>query len=216
MALRLIYGVGINDADYVVQIRETVSGTGKSRKRKLVWICPFYSKWTGMLQRGYSKRLKKKYKTYEDCSVCEQWLTFSNFKAWMEGQNWEDCELDKDLLIPGNKLYSPTTCLFLNHRVNSILADSRTTKVGMPLGVSEKGNKFTARVIDHEGTRLWLGTFSTLESAHKAWQIKKIHVLSDLAAECEDAQVSNALLNVVNRIRCQYTNNEFTCKILGE
>lgn len=216
MALRLIYGVGINDADYTVQIRETISGTGNKRKRKLIWICPFYSKWVAMLERGYSRRLKNKHKTYKDCSVCEEWWRFSNFKAWMERQNWEDCELDKDLLVPGNKLYSPETCLFVSHRINSILVDSRTASVGFPLGVSQKGIKYTARVVDQHGKRLWLGTFNSLEAAHKAWQIKKIHVISDLAAECEDAQVSHALLNVANRIKIQYINNEFTCSILGE
>ena len=37
----LVCGFGINDADYVVEKRETIEVDGK-RKRILVWICPFY------------------------------------------------------------------------------------------------------------------------------------------------------------------------------
>lgn len=47
---KLLYGVGINDADYVVQRKETIGYVDGEQKRKLIWICPFYQTWKSMLQ----------------------------------------------------------------------------------------------------------------------------------------------------------------------
>ena len=53
-------GVGINDSDYVVQVKKDVQNNSGVRKQKVVWNCPFYQSWSGMLKRCYSeKRLKE-------------------------------------------------------------------------------------------------------------------------------------------------------------
>ena len=78
-------------------------------------MCPYYMKWHGMLQRCHSVAYikKKKNPTYKDCWACDEWLLFSNFKAWMRAQEWEGKHIDKDLLITGNKKkYSPETSYF--------------------------------------------------------------------------------------------------------
>lgn len=106
-----VCGVGINDSDYVVQKKETIKGIDGKRKQRLVWICPYYRAWQSMLVRAYSKSYHKRRPTYIGCSVSEEWKTFSNFKSWMEGQVWEGKQLDKDLLVEGNKVYSEETCV---------------------------------------------------------------------------------------------------------
>lgn len=108
---RLIYGVGTNDADYVTA--PMVEGKQK--------VCPYYRKWLGMLQRGYCPKFKAKMPTYQDCYVDNSWLLFSNFKKWMQSQDWEGKDLDKDLLMPGNKAYGPETCVFLDRGINNLL-----------------------------------------------------------------------------------------------
>ena len=120
---KLVYGVGVNDADYVVSINETVGYVDGKRKEKLVWICPFYRTWKGMLGRGYSEKLKLKYPSYKDVTVCEEWHLFSTFRAWMDQQDWEGLQLDKDLLVKGNKIYSPETCLFVSGQVNNFVLE---------------------------------------------------------------------------------------------
>ena len=75
-----IYGVGINDANYTVQ--PTING-------KIV-ICPFYTKWTGMLKRCYSPQYQEKHPTYVECTVTSEWLFFSVFKSWMANQDWKN------------------------------------------------------------------------------------------------------------------------------
>ncbi len=72
-----------------------------------------YQTWHSMLRRCYSPVFKKDKPTYEGCEVCEEWLHFSVFRKWYAANNKANWELDKDLLIPGNKTYSPETCIFV-------------------------------------------------------------------------------------------------------
>lgn len=104
--VRKVQGVGIMDADYIVDVREYWVENGK-RKSRLVWSCPFHRKWSDMLVRCYSPKRLEYRQSYAGCYVCDEWLTFSNFKSWMEKQDWEGKHLDKDLLQTGSKVYSP-------------------------------------------------------------------------------------------------------------
>ena len=55
----MLFGVGINDAGYTILITKRI-GNGKT---KTIWACPYYSKWTGMLERCYSTNFKIKHPT---------------------------------------------------------------------------------------------------------------------------------------------------------
>ena len=52
---RLVCGVGINDANYVVR-KETIILENGERKRLKTWICPYYRTWINMLKRCYSAK----------------------------------------------------------------------------------------------------------------------------------------------------------------
>ena len=141
---KLIYGVGINDADY--KVSPHVNGV-KIR-------CKFYQKWVAVLKRCYSKELHKRSPIYKGCSVCDEWIYFMNFKRWMEQQDWEGKELDKDLLVLGNKVYSPETCLFVDRDVNLFITENKSNKGEWPLGVhyctfSKKFKAQCSSVIDN-------------------------------------------------------------------
>ena len=87
-----------------------------------------YVTWQNMIQRCYSKKLQKKYKPqYRDKSVCEEWHNYANFKLWYEEHITEGCQidLDKDLLKQGNKIYSPETCVFIEHYINTTFEGKR-------------------------------------------------------------------------------------------
>ena len=83
---RLVYGVGVNDDSHPV----TSYIRTKDGKKLQNWVCPFYKKWRSMLQRCYDPKNINRQPAYINCFVCEEWLTFSNFKAWMEQQDWCD------------------------------------------------------------------------------------------------------------------------------
>ena len=130
---KLIYGVGINDADYPTQSCKIIGHVDGKQKRKLLWACPFYRRWTSMLGRCYCKKFLQNSPTYQNCFVCNEWLTFSKFKAWMETQDWEGKELDKDLLSGECKVYSPETCVFVPRNVNMFMIESLSSRGECPL-----------------------------------------------------------------------------------
>lgn len=95
----LICGVGFND----------MKGANLSGSR-------VYKEWKAMLNRCYApSSFLGRNKSYVDCEVCEEWLTFSKFKRWFEDHEngyQEGYHLDKDILVKGNKKIFANNLLF--------------------------------------------------------------------------------------------------------
>lgn len=195
--MKRIYGVGINDSGYVVKKWQTVSMTDGKRNRKLIWACPYYETWKTMLSRCYSEKMQERCPTYKGCTVCDEWLRFTKFKAWMEQQEWEGKQLDKDLLIVGNKVYSPETCVFVDRVVNAFIVDSKASRGDWPIGVSlSKSGKFKSYCCNWTTGKMdYLGLFSCPVKAHNTWLSHKLKLAKLLAAEQNDLRVANALIS---------------------
>ncbi|TCQ94073.1 hypothetical protein [Pseudomonas sp. JUb52] len=195
---QLVEGVGVNDADYQVKIVGQNSRTADGRRiQKYLWECPFYSRWKGMLRRCYNSRYKATRPTYAGCSVVDSWLVFSNFKSWMEKQDWQGKEIDKDLLVPGNKLYGPDTCVFIDRAVNVFLTERKGDRSAGLVGVYQerrrRGFKANCQDVD-SGRQIYLGRFATAEEAHEAWRKFKLSQALILAARQSDPRVAAALI----------------------
>lgn len=184
---KLVYGVGINDAEYPVK-----SGPAKAQS-----CCPFYAAWSGMIERCYSKKWLIKNPTYAGCSVHDDWLKFSNFKAWMEKQSWEGNHLDKDILVEGNKIYSPSTCVFVSPLTNTFANDYKNGRGRYLIGADKHAqcNRFRSRCSNpFTGENEYLGLFSVERDAHKAWKSRKLQHAKLLAAMQTDQRVADALI----------------------
>lgn len=127
---KLVKGVGVNDADYKVKYTIKCEHLGITKI-----VCPFYKVWLNMLNRCYSK---KRHRCYSDSFVCEEWLVFSKFKSWMEKQDWEGKQLDKDLLLDGNKEYNPNFFCFIPKNLNLFITERKVTKGLYPIGVDKR------------------------------------------------------------------------------
>ena len=196
-AKELIYGVGFNDAGYVVQKLETIGYVNGRRRRKLVWICPFYQVWRDMIQRCYSAKCQERNPTYKSCTVSGDWLTFSNFKSWMMTQDWEGLQLDKDLLIENNKIYSADNCVFVSPMVNTFINDQRPSRGEWMTGVCwhKPAEKFQSNCRNpFSGKQEHLGLFTTELEAHEAWLKRKLELAHELAAIQTDPRVAKALV----------------------
>lgn len=147
---------------------------------------PPYATWMRMLTRCYSERYIKLTPTYKDCQVCEEWKTYSNFEKWFNNPDngyKEGCCLDKDILVKGNKVYSPDTCCFVPNEINALLIKHDSKRGKYPIGVSLHNNKFCARVNVFQKGSLWLGTFNTSEEAFFAYKQAKEKYIQDMAQE---------------------------------
>lgn len=118
---KLVHSYGIND------LNERIKIDGKHLESYKVWI--------GMLQRCYSVKCQERHQSYIGCSVSDEWIYFSNFKRWFDENYIEGYALDKDILVPGNKIYSKYTCTFVPQYLNNLLTDSARSRTDMPIGV---------------------------------------------------------------------------------
>jgi len=184
-----VLGIGINNADY--QVQPTVDNKQM--------LCPHYRTWKGMLERCYCTKYLQKFPTYKGCSVCVAWLTFSNFKSWMESQDWEGKELDKDILIRGNKQYSPETCIFISQEINKLVNKQLNTSGKYLLGVSwnKSSKKFIAQC-SVNGKVQFLGKFISEFEASKVYLAFKRKRIIMIANQQENIKLKNALLHIAN------------------
>ena len=178
---KLVCGVGINNLD------EPVKVNGKTLK--------FYAIWKAMLQRCYSEKCQARNPTYRGCSVCSEWLSLSTFKIWFDANYRDNMALDKDILIPGNKIYSPESCSFVPGYINSLLCDSGAARGDLPLGVIARKPNLKARKINttyeafcHDGHGKKLTrTFRTVAEARQWYITTKKKVANEQAIHAFEA-----------------------------
>ena len=120
-------------------------GQGKYKSRINGKITKVYEVWTSMLKRCYDPYELNRNTTYIDCYVCEEWHNFQTFAKWWE-ENVYNCNnermcLDKDILIKGNKIYSPNTCLIVPERINTLFIKRDNSRGEYPIGVAENQDK---------------------------------------------------------------------------
>lgn len=200
-----VVGKGVNDASYATQVYEKVAQADGTTKFVCTWRCPYYLVWVSMLTRCYSPKYHKEKKSYLGCSVCPEWIYFSNFREWMCTQEWEGKQLDKDILCPGNKVYSPETCVFVDKMTNSFLTDRKGSRGEWPLGVhwNDGLKKFIADCSQLGKGRKHLGCFTTPEEAHQKWVSEKIRLAKILASRQTDPRVAEALVSRYEKMRIE-------------
>ena len=119
-----------------------------------------------------------------------------NFRSWMETQDWKGKHLDKDILVQGNKVYSPNTCVFVDSVVNTFLIDSAASRGEWPIGVywNERNKKFMSRCSNpFTKKQECLGYFHCPDQAHQTWKKRKHELACQLAETQTDQRVAEAL-----------------------
>ena len=127
-----------------------------------------YDTWRDMLERCYDPYYLNKYPSYIDCRVCKEWLNYQNFAQWYE-ENYYEVEsermhLDKDILVKGNRVYSPNKCLFVPQRINSLFIKSNKTRGMYPIGIThhKRDNVFETKCSVYKDGKFktkYLGSF---------------------------------------------------------
>lgn len=154
-------------------------------------ILETYRKWESMIGRVYSKSVKTDVNNpYFGTSISEDFRWFKDFKEWCSKQvgfgnkGWH---LDKDILIKGNKVYSPETCCFVPPEINILLVNSRATRGDFPVGVYYEASrdKFQSYIRMY-GKKKSLGRFATLEEAFYAYKQAKEDYIKEVAEMYKD------------------------------
>lgn len=108
-----------------------------------------YVAWKNILIRCFDEQFKTKHPTYQDAVCCDDWLLFENFYEWLHSQenfeqwfNGDKWNVDKDILIKGNKVYSPETCCLVPHNVNKLFTKNDACRGNLPIGVIVKDDSY--------------------------------------------------------------------------
>ncbi len=163
-------------------------GVGKYTGKLLDENRHVYKKWQQVITRGCSKSFKEKSPSYKDVTVCKEWKCLQDFGMWYENNckpHMQEWELDKDILIKGNKVYSPETCCFVPHEINSLFLKSDSVRGDYPIGVSKSKKRFRA-TLNRKGFAPHLGTFDTPEEAFDCYKFHKEAYIKQIADEWED------------------------------
>lgn len=167
---KTVYGIGyLGEGKYKVYIDQD-------------HLEPVYNVWRTLLGRVCTEKHREQFPAYSDCEVCEEWLCYQNFADWWNKNMYhvgtERMHIDKDILIKGNKIYSPNTCLIVPQRINMLFMH-KPNKYGLPNGVKPTVNGKFEACYNHK----YLGVFSTVEEAENAHEVEKRRVIREIADE---------------------------------
>ena len=161
---QLVYGIGVND------LKSSVKSSSDKE----------YKLWRDMLKRCYHKQYLSIFPTYQDVDVCEDWLTYSNFKKDLHeihnfdmlAQGWT---LDKDILTK-KKLYSKNTCCIVPQQLN-IFFSKFSLDHNPPF---DKRCNVYYSYCSHNKKKHYLGRFKTKGEACSVYLAFKATVVEDL------------------------------------
>lgn len=163
-----------------------------------------YTTWKDMLRRCYYKPFLEKHPTYQKCSVDPSWHNFQNFAGWFHQNHIENYDLDKDILVKGNKIYGPNTCCFVPHQINNLFIKSDGTRGKYPIGVRKRGKKYSAR-IKIDGYEKSLGEFLSVETAFRAYKKAKEKQIKEIANLCKTI-ISDKIYQVMINYQVEITD----------
>lgn len=156
---------------------------------------PHYASWHNMICRCYDKNQVINNPTYKDCTVDKIWHNFQNFAEWFE-QNYkphmEGWHLDKDILVKGNKVYSPETCCFLPDEINKLFHRSNYIKA-----ISFKGTKFIVSS-NIKNQKQYLGLFDTQDEAFRVYENHRKKYLEKIALKYKNVLHKSVYERLIN------------------
>lgn len=156
-----------------------------------------YSCWHSMFKRCYSNSVHKLHISYVNCIVDKIWHNFQNFAEWFTNNYIENYHLDKDILIKGNKIYSPDTCCFVPHEINQLFTKNNIDRGLLPIGVSFNKPNYVAS-IKKFNILYNLGSYNTPDIAFNVYKTEKEKHLKNIAEIWKDkisVKVYNAIIN---------------------
>jgi len=148
--------------------------------------------WNKMIKRCYDP--VEKDKSYSNCSVCSEWHNFYNFHKWYDSQMTngfyqKGYQLDKDILNPNAKVYSPENCRLVPEKINSftnnVNTDSRKSKLPSGVGWKEKNQKYQVSIKSGHKTNKYLGLVSCPKEGYEIYKVEKLKAANKLADEWE-------------------------------
>jgi len=159
---------------FVLDIRIGNCNTLKERDLDLYRA---YTAWKGIKKRLTGTKCHIEKPTYVGTAIDVEWLKFSIFQKWFNEYYVEGWELDKDLRVPGSRIYGREYCMYIPKILNNLFNDNRNVKSEYPLGVDFKNGRYRAQCHQPWKHNSHIGHYSSPLEAHGAWLETKIEVI---------------------------------------
>lgn len=204
---RKMCGRGVNDLKDKIPMYLSVNGKNVPE--------PHYATWKALFNRCYGG--KSKY--HLGCEVDERWWLFSEFWEWMDTQEWKRDDkkftLDKDLKIPGNRIYSPEACIFVPQQIRCLFAIRQAARGDLPLGVTLRKdvNKYLVHC-HQDGKIVHGGYFDDPQIAHRVWQEMKLEEMKLQAIKNKDEIWLFAIERAIAILEDDLKNNKETVTLV--
>jgi len=177
------------------------SGVGRHKKSIGGKLTPEYRSWSGAMYRCYGEDIHIRQPTYSGCSVCGDWWNFQEFSDWYVNNKFYGLgyQLDKDILVQGNKVYSPDTCTLIPKELNCLLTDCGANRGEFPQGVTfdKRRGRYVSSIRPDNSTK-HLGYYDSAGEAYTVYKIAKELRVKEKALEWEgriEDKVFNKLMS---------------------
>lgn len=180
-----------------------------------------YRVWTSMHDRAGN--FDGKHPSYADVTVAKEWWNYQNFAKWYNERRYELKDdflcIDKDILCPEARMYSPETCVLIPNTINEVFKNfdnyKRNNNEGLPNGVQRRSDsksiryRSEARYLDEYGNKVAKRrTFDNVFDAfcyYKEAKEKYIKQLAEKYKEVIDPRVYNKLMNYELTTDCDFS-----------
>ena len=191
------YDKSVYDVGYIGEGKYKVNKNGKNTR--------VYSTWRHMLQRCYSEKFQEKHPTYITCEASEEWHNFQNFAKWYNENYYEiegeRMDLDKDILVKHNKIYSPETCIFVPQTINKLFVRCDRSRGESVIGTTPVNSKYQVKCYllnpkTGKSKNEYLGYYDSQEKAfevYKYYKEKNIKEVADYFKDEIPVKLYNAL-----------------------
>lgn len=188
---RFVLNGGIDTEEKILEIANTNAVNESTVYGVGYWGMPnvdvhdnTYIRWYNMLGRCYSEKYQKRQPSYIDCSVCDEWHNFSNYKKWIEENYYtvddEAMEVDKDILHKGNTVYSPDNCIFVPKSINGLFVNAKASRGDCPIGIDRIKAGFRVR-LNHGGKQTIFGCYDNIVDAFEKYKEEKEKLIQEVA-----------------------------------
>lgn len=147
---------------------------GGYTKDGVQYICKSMSIWRSLRVRcKNNSSFQLEFPTYVGCCMSDNFKDFQTFARWYStqiGYNISGYQIDKDILVRGNKIYGEHTCVLVPPVVNMFFV-KRPTK-SLPTGVQKSAKGYSSS-IRLDGVWTNLGNFRSITEAENAYILSK-------------------------------------------
>ncbi len=145
---------------------------------------------------------------YENCFVSSEWLKYEDFEDWIN-LNWYELtegkiSIDKDIMIPGNIMYGPKTCLLIPLRINEFFVNSiKARNIHMYRGDARYRSSvkdfYTGKIIHISGNNLDEAIYKTLDEKNRQLKENVIPYFNKIVhPDYKDSPMVNLVRDTLN------------------